>query len=153
SRACLRSVSHITASAPSNSSSSGIASMSWLTASGGVAIAATMIATCEGFALAQKLGLDPQVFYDISSKATGQSWSMTSYCPVPGVGPQSPSDNGYQGGFATALMLKDLKLAMEAAEGADATTPLGRRAKELYEAFDAAGSGGLDFSAIIKTME
>ncbi|MGN6496649.1 MAG: 3-hydroxyisobutyrate dehydrogenase [Tsuneonella sp.] len=116
-------------------------------------LAATMIATCEGFALAQKLGLDPQVFFDISSKATGQSWSMTSYCPVPGVGPQSPSDNGYQGGFATALMLKDLKLAMEAAEGADATTPLGRRAKELYEAFDAAGSGGLDFSAIIKTME
>jgi 3-hydroxyisobutyrate dehydrogenase len=116
-------------------------------------LAATMIATCEGFALAQKLGLDPQVFYDISSKATGQSWSMTSYCPVPGVGPQSPSDNGYQGGFATALMLKDLRLAMEAADGAGVDTKIGRRAKELYEAFDAAGSGGLDFSAIIKTME
>ena len=115
-------------------------------------LAATMIATCEGFRLAEKLGLDPQVFYDISSKATGQSWSMTSYCPVPGVGPQSPSDNGYQGGFASALMLKDLKLAMEAAETAGATTPLGRHAKELYEAFDAAGSGGLDFSAIIKTL-
>jgi 3-hydroxyisobutyrate dehydrogenase len=116
-------------------------------------LAATMIATCEGFALAEKLGLDPQVFYDISSKATGQSWSMTSYCPVPGVGPQAPSDNGYHGGFATALMLKDLKLAMEAAEGAGVNTRIGRRAKELYEAFDAAGNGGLDFSAIIKTME
>jgi 3-hydroxyisobutyrate dehydrogenase len=116
-------------------------------------LAATMIATCEGFALAQRLGLDPQVFYDISSKATGQSWSMTSYCPVPGVGPQSPSDNGYQGGFATALMLKDLRLAMEAAESAGVDARIGRRAKELYEAFDAAGHGGLDFSAIIKTME
>jgi 3-hydroxyisobutyrate dehydrogenase len=116
-------------------------------------LAATMIATCEGFALAEKLGLDPQVFYDISSKATGQSWSMTSYCPVPGVGPQAPSDNGYQGGFATALMLKDLRLAMEAAEGARVDTKIGRRAKELYEAFDAAGNGGLDFSGIIKTME
>ncbi|RXZ64346.1 3-hydroxyisobutyrate dehydrogenase [Pelagerythrobacter rhizovicinus] len=114
-------------------------------------LAATMIATCEGFALAEKLGLDPQVFYDISSKATGQSWSMTSYCPVPGVGPQSPSDNDYQGGFATALMLKDLKLAMEAAETSGAPTPLGRHAKELYEAF-AAENGGLDFSAIIKTL-
>lgn len=115
-------------------------------------LAATMIATCEGFKLAEKLGLDPQVFYDISSKATGQSWSMTSYCPVPGVGPQAPSDNGYQGGFASALMLKDLKLAMEAAETAGATTPLGQHAKELYEAFDASGNGGLDFSAIIKTL-
>lgn len=114
-------------------------------------LAATMIATCEGFVLAEKLGLDPQVFYDISSKATGQSWSMTSYCPVPGVGPQSPSDNGYQGGFAAALMLKDLKLAMEAAETADSATPLGHHAKELYEAF-AAENGGLDFSAIIKTL-
>jgi len=114
-------------------------------------LAATMIATCEGFTLAEKLGLDPQVFYDISSKATGQSWSMTSYCPVPGVGPQSPSDNGYQGGFATALMLKDLKLAMEAAETSGSPTPLGAHAKELYEAF-AAENGGLDFSAIIKTL-
>ena len=83
-------------------------------------LGATMIATCEAFALAEKLGLDLQTFYDISSKASGQSWSMTSYCPVPGVGPQSPADNGYQGGFAAALMLKDLKLAMEAAAGAGA---------------------------------
>ena len=112
-------------------------------------LGATMIATCEAFALAEKLGLDLQTFYDISSKASGQSWSMTAYCPVPGVGPQSPADNGYQGGFATALMLKDLKLAMEAAASAGAKVPMGLRAEELYAAFNAAGNGGLDFSAII----
>jgi 3-hydroxyisobutyrate dehydrogenase len=116
-------------------------------------LGASMIATCETFALAKKLGLDLQTFYDISSKASGQNWSMTSYCPVPGVGPQSPADNAYQGGFATALMLKDLKLAMEAAASVDADTPMGKRAAELYEAFDKAGQGGLDFSAIIKTLE
>ncbi|MGZ3195802.1 MAG: 3-hydroxyisobutyrate dehydrogenase [Croceibacterium sp.] len=111
-----------------------------------------MIGTCEGFAMAQKLGLDPQVFYDIASVSSGQSWSVTSYCPVPGVGPKTPADNEYQGGFATALMLKDLKLAMEAAATAHINPQMGRRAKELYEAFDAAGNGGLDFSAIIKTL-
>jgi 3-hydroxyisobutyrate dehydrogenase len=111
-----------------------------------------MIATCEAFALADKLGLNLQTFYDISSKASGQSWSMTSYCPVPGVGPQSPADNGYQGGFAAALMLKDLKLAMEAAKSAGAKVPMGARAEELYEAFTAAGNGGMDFSGIIKTL-
>ena len=115
-------------------------------------LGATMIATCEAFALAGKLGLDLQTFYDISSKASGQSWSMTSYCPVPGVGPQSPADNDYQGGFAAALMLKDLKLALEAAQGAGAKVPMGTRAEELYEAFTAAGHGGADFSAIIKTL-
>ena len=115
-------------------------------------LGATMIATCEAFQLAQKLGLDPQVFYDIASKASGQSWSMTSYCPVPGVGPQTPADNDYQGGFATALMLKDLKLAMAAAEDAGANVPMGRRAEELYEAFANAGNGGLDFSAIIRSL-
>lgn len=114
-------------------------------------LAIQMIGTCEAFTMAQKLGLDPQTFYDISSVSSGQCWSMTSYCPVPGVGPQSPSDNGYQGGFATALMLKDLRLAMEAAETAGSPTPLGAHAKELYEAF-AAENGGLDFSAIIKTL-
>jgi 3-hydroxyisobutyrate dehydrogenase len=112
-----------------------------------------MIGTCEAFALAEKLGLDLQKFYDISSVSSGQNWSMTSYCPVPGVGPQSPADNGYQGGFATALMLKDLKLAMEAAGSVNAETPMGARAAELYEAFADGGSGGLDFSAIIKTLE
>jgi 3-hydroxyisobutyrate dehydrogenase len=115
-------------------------------------LGASMIATCETFKLAEKLGLDLQTFYDISSKASGQNWSMTSYCPVPGVGPQSPADNDYQGGFATALMLKDLKLAMEAAASVNAETPMGERAAELYEAFDKAGQGGLDFSAIIKTL-
>ncbi len=115
-------------------------------------LGASMIATCEAFMLADKLGLDLQTFYDISSKASGQNWSMTSYCPVPGVGPQSPADNDYQGGFATALMLKDLKLAMEAAVSVDADVPMGAKAAALYEAFEKAGQGGLDFSAIIKTL-
>ncbi|WP_423141169.1 3-hydroxyisobutyrate dehydrogenase [Parablastomonas sp. CN1-191] len=115
-------------------------------------LGATMLVTCEAFALAQKLGLDSQVFYDISSKASGQSWSMTSYCPVPGVGPQSPADNDFQGGFATALMLKDLKLAVAAAQDAGASVPLGQRAEELYEAHDAAGHGGEDFSSVIRTL-
>ena len=114
-------------------------------------LAIHMIGTSEAFAMAQKLGLDPQTFFDISSVSSGQNWSMTAYCPVPGVGPQSPSDNDYQGGFATALMLKDLKLAMEAAGTAGAATPLGRHAQEIYEAF-AKDNGGLDFSAIIKTL-
>jgi 3-hydroxyisobutyrate dehydrogenase len=115
-------------------------------------LGASMIATCETFAMAEKLGLDLQTFYDISSKASGQNWSMTSYCPVPGVGPQSPADNDYRQGFATALMLKDLKLAMEAAQSVGAEVPMGSRAAELYEAFDTAGQGGLDFSAIILTL-
>jgi 3-hydroxyisobutyrate dehydrogenase len=110
-----------------------------------------MIGTCEAFALAERLGLDLQKFYDISSVSSGQNWSMTSYCPVPGVGPQSPADNGYQGGFASALMLKDLNLAMEAAQLVDADTPMGKRAAEIYEAF-AKDNGALDFSAIIKSL-
>ncbi len=115
-------------------------------------LGASMIATCETFAMAEKLGLDLQTFFDISSKASGQNWSMTSYCPVPGVGPTTPADNDYKGGFATALMLKDLKLAMEAAQSVNADVPMGKKAAELYEAFDKAGQGGLDFSAIIKTL-
>ena len=111
-----------------------------------------MIGTCEAFAMAQKLGLDPQTFFDIASVSSGQSWSVTTYCPMPGVGPQTPADNGYKGGFATGLMLKDLKLAMEAAATAKVDAQMGRRAKELYEAFDAAGNGGRDFSAIIETL-
>ena len=114
-------------------------------------LAIHMAGTCEAFAMAEKLGLDPQTFYDISSVSSGQNWSMTSYCPVPGVGPQSPSDNDYQGGFATALMLKDLRLAMEAADSSDSAVPMGSRAAALYESFDGAGNGGKDFSAIIKT--
>ncbi len=116
-------------------------------------LGATMIATCEAFALAQKLGLDLQTFYDISSKASGQSWSMTSYCPVPGVGPETPADRGYQGGFATALMLKDLRLAMEAAKSAGAYTPMGGEAEELYTRFADRGGAGLDFSAIIQMID
>jgi 3-hydroxyisobutyrate dehydrogenase len=115
-------------------------------------LGATMIATCEGLALAEKLGLDLQVFYDIASKATAQSWSLNTYCPVPGVGPESPADRDYQGGFAAALMLKDLRLAMAAAEEAGATVPMGTRATELYAAFNEAGHGGTDFSGIIKTL-
>ena len=116
-------------------------------------LGATMAATCEGFVLAQKLGLDPQVFYDISSKASGQSWSMTSYCPVPGVGPETPADRDYEGGFAAALMLKDLKLAMEAAEQAGVEVEMGEEAEELYEEFIAKGGGNKDFSGIIKMIE
>lgn len=111
-----------------------------------------MIGTCEAFAMAEKLGLDPQTFYNISSVSSGQCWSMTSYCPLPGVGPQSPADNNYQGGFATALMLKDLSLATEAASTSGARVPMGERAKELFEAFALDGNGGQDFSAIIKMV-
>jgi 3-hydroxyisobutyrate dehydrogenase len=115
-------------------------------------LGASMIATCETFRLAEKLGLDLQTFYDIASKASGQNWSMTSYCPVPGVGPQSPADNDYQGGFAAALMLKDLRLAMEAAHGAGAQVPMGELAEKLYAQFADAGNGGVDFSGIIRTL-
>jgi 3-hydroxyisobutyrate dehydrogenase len=113
-----------------------------------------MIATCETFKMAEKLGLDLQKFYDISSKASGQNWSMTSYCPVPGVGPQSPADNDYEGGFAAALMLKDLRLAMEAAESAGAKVPMGEKARTLYEQYaEANGQGGMDFSGIINMLD
>ena len=116
-------------------------------------LGASMAATCETFVLAQKLGLDPRVFFDISSKASGQCWSMTSYCPVPGVGPETPADREYEGGFAAALMLKDLKLAMEAAQKAGAYTPMGGEAEELYQRFVDRGGGGKDFSAIIKMID
>ncbi|WP_010187662.1 3-hydroxyisobutyrate dehydrogenase [Sphingomonas sp. PAMC 26605] len=115
-------------------------------------LGATMVATCEAFLLAEKLGLDPQTFYDISSVASGQSWSMTRYCPVPGVGPDTPADHDYQGGFATALMLKDLKLAAAAAGDTGADTPMGAKAAELYQRFADDGQGGLDFSAIIRML-
>jgi 3-hydroxyisobutyrate dehydrogenase len=114
-------------------------------------LAIHMIGTCEAFAMAQKLGLDAQTFYDISSVSSGQNWSMTSYCPVPGVGPVTPADNGYQGGFAAGLMLKDLKLAMEAAQAAGAKVELGDHARAIYEAF-AKDNAGTDFSGIIRTL-
>src|SRR3954470_16410495 len=116
-------------------------------------LGATMIVTCEAFALAQKLGLDPQVFFDISSKASGQSWSMTSYAPVPGVGPETPADHDYEGGFAAALMLKDLKLAADAARSVGAYTPMGGEAEELYQRFVDRGGGSKDFSGLIKMID
>jgi len=116
-------------------------------------LAITMIGTCEAFALADKLGLDAQKFYDISSKASGQSWSMTSYCPVPGPIPTTPANNGYKPGFATAMMLKDLKLAQDAAQTAGATTPLGAQAEALYAMFDNLGGGASDFSGIYKLLD
>ncbi|WP_336959879.1 3-hydroxyisobutyrate dehydrogenase [Sphingobium aquiterrae] len=115
-------------------------------------LGATMVATCEAFAMAQKIGLDPQTFYDISSVSSGQSWSMTSYCPLPGVGPQTPADNGYQGGFAVALMLKDLKLAMEAAASVNASVPMGAAAESLYQILANKGEGGRDFSSMIQML-
>ena len=111
-------------------------------------LGATMVATCEAFVLAERLGLDAQAFYDIASVSSGQSWSMTSYCPVPGVGPVTPADNDYRGGFATALMLKDLRLATDAAADAGSPVPMGDRARDLYEALAAAGEGDRDFSAM-----
>jgi 3-hydroxyisobutyrate dehydrogenase len=116
-------------------------------------LGATMAVTCEAFVLAQKLGLDPQVFFNISSKASGQSWSMTSYAPVPGVGPDTPADHDYEGGFAAALMLKDLKLAEEAAQSVGAYTPMGGEAEELYQRFVDRGGGSKDFSGIIKMID
>lgn len=116
-------------------------------------LGASMIATCETLALAQKLGLDPQKFFDIASVSSGQCWSLTSYAPLPGVGPATPADNDYKGGFAAALMLKDLRLAMEAAASVDADVPMGSKARELYEAFVAEDKDHLDFSAIIRTLQ
>src|ERR1044072_4581634 len=117
-------------------------------------LGASMIATCETFAMAKKLGLDLQTFYDISSKASGQCWSMTTYCPVPGVGPETPADRDYEGGFAAALMLKDLRLAMEAAQSVDAYTPMGGAAETLYARFaESLGGGRKDFSGIIKMID
>ena len=112
-----------------------------------------MIATCEALALAIRLGLDPQKFYDIAAKASGQSWSLTSYCPLPGVGPVSPADRGYEGGFAAGLMLKDLKLAMAAAQGVDAAVPMGAAAAALYQAFANGGHATKDFSGIIAMLD
>jgi len=116
-------------------------------------LGASMAATCETFVMAQKLGLDLQTFFDISSKASGQCWSMTSYCPVPGVGPETPADRDYEGGFAAALMLKDLRLAMDAADAVGAYTPMGAEAAALYARFADLGGASKDFSAIIKMID
>lgn len=114
----------------------------------------TMIGTCEAFALADKLGLDRQKMFDVVSTSSGYSWTMNAYCPAPGVGPQSPADNGYKPGFAAELMLKDLRLSQQAAESADADTPLGQAAMALYEQFVEAEDGkGMDFSAMLPRFE
>ena len=115
-------------------------------------LAIHMIGTCEALALAEKSGLAMQKFFEISSKSTGYNWSLNDYTPAPGVGAQSPADNGYQGGFASALMLKDLRLAMAGAEAAGATVALGEHATRIYEAFNEAGGGGKDFGAIFTTL-
>ncbi|WOR16156.1 3-hydroxyisobutyrate dehydrogenase [Hyphomonas sp. FCG-A18] len=113
----------------------------------------SMIGTCEAFALAERLGLDAPKFYDISSQSSGQNWSMTSYCPVEGVGPESPADRNFDGGFATDMMLKDLRLAKEAAISSGGVTPLGGQAEALYAALSEAGLGGKDFSAIMEMLK
>lgn len=113
----------------------------------------TMIATCEAFALADKLGLDRQAMFDVVSTSSGYSWSMNAYCPAPGIGPQSPADNDYKPGFAADLMLKDLRLSQEAAKGADADTPMGARATNLYQTFVEDEDGaGKDFSAMLPRL-
>ncbi len=114
----------------------------------------TMIATCEAFALADKLGLDRQKMFDVVSTSSGYSWTMNAYCPAPGVGPQSPADNDYKPGFAAELMLKDLRLSQQAAEAADADTPMGQLAALLYESFVEREDGkGMDFSAMLPRFE
>lgn len=110
----------------------------------------SMIGVCEAFALAEKLGLDPERFYEIGSKSSGQCWSLTTYCPWPGPVETAPSNRNYDGGFLSALMLKDLKLAQEAAARAGASTPMGAQAEALYALFGGLGYGGKDFSAMLQ---
>ncbi|MBV6651017.1 MAG: 3-hydroxyisobutyrate dehydrogenase [Hoeflea sp.] len=113
----------------------------------------SMIGACEAFALAEKLGLSAQSLFDVVSTSSGSCWSVNTYCPVPGVGPQSPADNGYKPGFAAELMLKDLKLSQQAAESVSAMTPMGARATELYDQFVAGEGKGRDFSAMIEELK
>lgn len=113
----------------------------------------SMIATCEAFALADGLDLDRQALFDVVSASSGQSWSMTSYCPAPGIGPQTPADNDYKPGFAADLMLKDLSLSQQAAEGSGVTTPMGEHARTLYDAFVKTGGAGRDFSAMLEHLK
>jgi 3-hydroxyisobutyrate dehydrogenase len=112
-------------------------------------MAVAMIGVCEAFVLAEKLGLSHQALFDVASTSSGQCWSLTNYCPVPGMVPTSPANNNYKAGFASALMLKDLKLAQEAASAAGATTPMGAAAAQLFGLHNAWGEGGADFSGII----
>ena len=110
----------------------------------------SMIGVCEAFALAEKLGLKADRFFDIASRSSAQCWSISTYCPWPGVGPASPADRGYEGGFLTRLMLKDLRLAQAAARSSGAETPLGAHVEQLYADFDAQGYGDKDFSAVLQ---
>jgi len=112
----------------------------------------TMIVTSEAFVLAEKLGLSHQALFDVASLSSGQSWSLTSYCPAPGLTPASPANNGYKPGFMAALMLKDLKLAQEAAADVGASTPLGAMAAQLYALYVASGEGASDFSGVIEMI-
>ncbi|MER2607095.1 MAG: 3-hydroxyisobutyrate dehydrogenase [Siculibacillus sp.] len=112
----------------------------------------SMVAVCEGFALAEKLGLDAQKLFDIASTSSGQCWSLTSYCPVPGPVPASPANRGYAPGFAAAMMLKDLKLAQDVASAAGQATPLGAEAAQLYRLFVDQGNAGRDFSALFEFL-
>ena len=112
----------------------------------------SMIGLCEAFALAERLGLDGQAFFEIASKSSAQCWSLTTYCPIPGPVPASPSNRNFEGGFAGAMMLKDLKLAQEAAAKAGATTPMGAQAEALFALYDRLGFGGKDFSGIIQLL-
>ena len=117
-------------------------------------LGATMIATCEAFALADKLGLDREALFDVVSTSSGYSWSMNVYCPAPGIGPQTPSDNDYIPGFSSDLMLKDLTLSQIAAEDVDADTPMGYLAMTLYKTFVEQEDGtGKDFSAMLPRFE
>jgi len=114
----------------------------------------TMIATCEAFALADKLGLDRQAMFDVVSTSSGYSWTMNAYCPAPGIGPKSPADNDYKPGFGAELMLMDLRLSQMAASSADADTPMGEIATKLYETFVETENGrGMDFSAMLPRFE
>jgi 3-hydroxyisobutyrate dehydrogenase len=115
-------------------------------------LAATMIATAEAFVLAEKLGLSHQALFEVMSKSSGQSWSLTTYCPVPGPVPGSPANRGYAPGFAAALMVKDLGLAAEAAAQTGTATPMGSKALELYREFVEGGGAGTDFSGIIRML-
>ena len=116
-------------------------------------LGATMIVSCEAFALADALGLDRQKLFEVVSKSSGYSWSMNAYCPAPGVGPNSPSDNDYKLGFASDLMLKDLRLAQSAARDSGVNTPVGNCATEFYRKFVEEQNGsGLDFSAVLKVL-
>jgi 3-hydroxyisobutyrate dehydrogenase len=112
----------------------------------------SMLGVCEAFALAEKLGLAPERFFEIASQSSGQCWSLTSYCPWPGPVPAAPSNRGYEGGFLAALMLKDLKLAQEAAAKSGAATPMGAQAEATYALFDRLGFGGKDFSAVLEML-